>query len=59
MMTTSKMTELPDEPQRCIACPSEAVSIVVIDGHPVWCCTGCEPIFVRPAVVSASDGRVF
>jgi ribosomal protein L37AE/L43A len=59
MMTPSEMTDLPDGPQRCIACPSAAVSIVVVDGHPVWCCTSCERLFVRPAVATGSRGRVF
>ena len=53
-------SELPEGAVRCIACPSEAVSIVAIDGHPpVWCCAQCERLFHRPAAVATgSRGRV-
>jgi hypothetical protein len=56
-MATIKM-EMPDGPARCIACTSEVVRIVVVDGQQVWLCPEHEPLLVRPAVVSASQGRV-
>ncbi len=50
---------LPDLPARCVACPSEAVHVVTIDGHEVWCCQECESLILRPAgVVTGSRDQV-
>ena len=57
MMQGSEM--LPDQPARCIACPSEVVRIVEVGGQQVWLCAGCEALFTRPAVSAGSQGRVF
>ena len=52
-------TALPDLPARCVSCASTAVRIIVVGGQQVWCCAECELLLVRPAVASASQGRVF
>jgi len=51
--------ELPEGPARCIACRSQRVRIVVVDGHRVWLCPQHEAILARPAgVATGSAGRV-
>jgi hypothetical protein len=52
-------TALPDGPARCIACPSEAVRIVTVDGHQVWLGPEHERLIMPDAgVATGSAGRV-
>jgi hypothetical protein len=52
------MMTMPDQPARCVGCPSTAVALVEVGRHQVWLCRACECWLARPAVVTGSRGRV-